>query len=348
VLNSDGTLRWSGTAGFTALSVIADLDIDGSPEVVTGQTAYRFDGTVYWSGGPGGNPAIGNFDDDPNPEIVVVGNDQVTLKEHDGTVKWGPVSMPPGGGNGPPVVADMDGDGEPEIGVGGYDWYVAFETDGTIKWMADIRDYSSRAAGSSAFDFDGDGAFEIVYSDERYHRIFKGNNGGVLFEAPGRSGTLREQPIILDVDNDGRVEIVFAVNNYTDPASNTGIEVYGNDECWPDARKIWNQHTYHITNINDDATVPPIETNNWEVFNNYRTQGPPEPCECDLNHDGACNILDWPFFIQDWGRINCGTPPGSGNPPNDCECDLNLDGSCNILDWPYFIEDWGRTDCPVP
>jgi hypothetical protein len=74
----------------------------------------------------------------------------------------------------------------------------------------------------------------------------------------------------------------------------------------------------------------------------------PDPCECDLNHDGACNILDWPFFIDDWGRTNCGTPPGSGNPPNDCECDLNADGSCNILDWPYFIEDWGRTDCPVP
>jgi hypothetical protein len=69
-------------------------------------------------------------------------------------------------------------------------------------------------------------------------------------------------------------------------------------------------------------------------------------CECDLNHDGACNILDWPYFIEDWGRTNCGTPPGSGNPPNNCECDMNVDGSCNILDWPYFIEDWGRTDCP--
>jgi hypothetical protein len=71
-----------------------------------------------------------------------------------------------------------------------------------------------------------------------------------------------------------------------------------------------------------------------------------EVCECDLSHDGSCNILDWPYFIEDWGRTTCGTPPGSGNLPNDCECDLNLDGSCNILDWPFFIEDWGRTDCP--
>jgi hypothetical protein len=72
-----------------------------------------------------------------------------------------------------------------------------------------------------------------------------------------------------------------------------------------------------------------------------------EPCECDLNFDGKCNILDWPFFIEDWGRTDCGTPPGSGNPPNDCECDLNFDGTCNILDWPFFIEDWGRTDCSM-
>ena len=35
-----------------------------------------------------------------------------------------------------------------------------------------------------------------------------------------------------------------------------------------------------------------------------------------------------------------------GGEADVCECDLNHDGACNILDWPYFIEDWGRTDCP--
>jgi len=69
-------------------------------------------------------------------------------------------------------------------------------------------------------------------------------------------------------------------------------------------------------------------------------------CECNLNTDHSCNILDYQLFIQDWGRTNCGTPPGTGNPPNDCECDLNQDGKCNILDYQIFIQDWGRTDCP--
>ena len=29
-----------------------------------------------------------------------------------------------------------------------------------------------------------------------------------------------------------------------------------------------------------------------------------------------------------------------------CECDLNHDGRCDMQDWLLFGEDWGRTDCP--
>jgi len=71
-----------------------------------------------------------------------------------------------------------------------------------------------------------------------------------------------------------------------------------------------------------------------------------EPCECDLNHDGRCDMQDWLKFGEDWGRTDCGTPTGSGNEPNDCECDLNADGKCDMQDWLMFGEDWGRTDCP--
>ena len=70
-------------------------------------------------------------------------------------------------------------------------------------------------------------------------------------------------------------------------------------------------------------------------------------CECDLNNDGTCDMQDWLLFGQDWGRADCGTPPGSGNPPNDCECDLNHDGTCDMQDWLMFGEDWGRADCPL-
>ena len=34
--------------------------------------------------------------------------------------------------------------------------------------------------------------------------------------------------------------------------------------------------------------------------------------------------------------------------PEPCECDLNTDGVCDMQDWLIFGEDWGRTDCTVP
>ncbi len=273
VLNNDGSLRWTGTAGSISHAAVANLDMSGHPEVLCGRSVYRYDGTVYWTGTHSGVPAVANFDRDAFPEVVIVGGDQISMWEHDGTLKWGPVPVPTTG-NGPPVIADFDGDGLPEIGVGGYDAYTVFEGNLAVKWTAEIRDHSSRAASSTAFDFDLDGAFEIVYSDELSHRIFRGSDGAVLFQVPGPSGTLTEHPAIADVDNDRHVELVFAVNNYAF-AGNTGIEVWGNDRCWPPARPIWNQHTYHITNIRDDAGVPQVEANNWESHNNYRTQAPP-------------------------------------------------------------------------
>jgi uncharacterized repeat protein (TIGR01451 family) len=276
VLRNDGTVYWTGTGGgASAYPVVANLDMTGHPEVVSGNTAYRYDGTIYWRGTHYGNPAIANLDDDRYPEVVFVGGDRISIWDHDGMLKWGPMPVP-GTGNGPPVIADMDGDGRPEIGVGGYDYYVAYEGDLSVKWMVDTRDYSSRATSSTAFDFDGDGAFEILYSDEHYHRILRGTDGAILFEVPGPSGTLLEHPFIVDVDNDGHAEMVAAVNNYA-WGVNTGIEVYGNDTCWPDARNIWNQHTYHITNVTDNAKVPQVEANNWETHNNYRTQSPGVP-----------------------------------------------------------------------
>jgi hypothetical protein len=85
----------------------------------------------------------------------------------------------------------------------------------------------------------------------------------------------------------------------------------------------------------------------WYIDHLRISKIPPEICWCDIKKDGKCNILDYQLFIQDWGKTNCGTPPGSGNPPNNCECDLRTDGKCNILDYQIFIEDWGKTNwCP--
>jgi uncharacterized repeat protein (TIGR01451 family) len=281
VLNNDGSLRWhgarqaQGNGGVGPFSLIADIDLDGHPEVVAGNTAYRYDGSEYWWNNNvlDGFNAIGNFDDDPYPEIVLVTNiyyGKVYLLEHTGEIKWGPVVIDEGRG-GPPTVADFDGDGKPEIGVAGLSRYVVIDTDGSIKWSSITQDASSNVTGSSVFDFDGDGNAEVVYNDEYNLRIYKGSNGQVLFSTPNTSGTLTEYPLIVDVDNDNRAEIVVGANNYYTGGGIFGIRVFEDaDDNWVNTRKIWNQHTYHITNVNDDGTIPRNEQNNWEIYNNYR------------------------------------------------------------------------------
>jgi alkaline phosphatase len=81
---------------------------------------------------------------------------------------------------------------------------------------------------------------------------------------------------------------------------------------------------------------------NTAIFNVVKEVGEIDICECDLNDDGNCDMLDWLVFGVDWGRTDCNEPD-----VEPCECDINSDGNCDMLDWLEFGVDWGRTDCPV-
>ena len=43
------------------------------------------------------------------------------------------------------------------------------------------------------------------------------------------------------------------------------------DDRWIPARRIWNQHTYHVTNVREDGTIPQFEPPSWQLLNTYRT-----------------------------------------------------------------------------
>ena len=317
----NGHLKWRGRDGrginsfMGPISIAADLDLDGIMEVIAGNTAYRADGTPEWTyqyGNEGtgcggwypcdGYNATGNFDDDPQGEVVTVREGNVYVWEHDGTLKamvalpWDNCSRNEGG---PPTVADFDGDGEPEIGVAGADFYSVIDLeccaslpicDATpqgnnactggpgIRWKVPNQDCSSRVTGSSVFDFDGDGAAEVIYNDERDFRIFSGLDGAILFDQPNHSHTRLEYPDIVDVDNDGNAEIVFIENGWGQTAENptTPIQVWGDsNDSWVPTRRIWNEHAYHITNITEGGLLPPGgEQPNWARYNNYRQNMP--------------------------------------------------------------------------
>ncbi len=231
VLNGlDGSVKWDGFevnnkdvgevgAGNNALlgpvSVVADIDLDGKPEVIAGNTAYDDQGREKWTytltfpnndkryrcsqaGVPcDGYPAVGNLDDDDEGEVVIIAAGRAFVLEHDGTQKhiidipWLDVNC---GNNpsslnesGPPTIADFDGDGRAEFATAGAYYYVVFDLDCQgnplpqecdsqfIRWKVRNLDCSSRSTGSSVFDFEGDGQAEVIYADQENFRIFRGS-----------------------------------------------------------------------------------------------------------------------------------------------------------------------------
>ncbi|MCP4079863.1 MAG: PASTA domain-containing protein, partial [Planctomycetaceae bacterium] len=278
VLNNEGKIKWTGKGSHgRGPSTVANLDLEGTPEIIAGNTAYRSDGTIYWqnTAAPNGFTAVGNFDDDPYPEIIIVSGN-VCMLEHTGEIKW-TITLQGGGYGGAPTIADYDNDGQPEIGVAGAKYYIVYEADGTQKWAKRIRDGSSHITGSSVFDFEGDGSAEVVYADERYLRIYRGSDGTELYRIAIGSHTAIEYPVIADIDNDNNAEIVVPGNR-----TRSGLTIIGDaNDTWVNTRKIWNQYGYHITNVNDDATIPQKEQNSWQTFNSYRQNQMTNPFGCN-------------------------------------------------------------------
>lgn len=281
ILDASGSVVGRGNAGqggtfYGTTSFAVDLDGDGQQEVVTGNAAYDIDGATLWSNGHSdGYVAVADMDADGEGEIVVVADGAVRLQETDGSVSWTqPIPGALSSFGGPPTIADFDGDGEPEIGVAANSTYSVFETDGTLLWQSPTQDISSGVTGSAVFDFEGDGVAEAIYADETRIWAFNGPDGSVKLESTDHTNwTVIEYPVIADVDGDDEAEIV--VPNGQNPSysfAQHGISVLGDaDHSWRSGRRIWNQHAYHITNVNDDGSIPRVADQNWRSYNNFRS-----------------------------------------------------------------------------
>jgi hypothetical protein len=298
-----GTLRFSGEGADATrgtndilgpISCVADLDLDGVQEIIAGRTVYRADGSILWNQTAAGDGFCAVADmvaTSPGPEVVLVANNYLwVLAGATGSELWsrrilGAVGA--FGGGGAPTVADFDADGRPEVGIASGASYGVYDLDCTapatpsgcadqgVLWATETEDSSSSSTGSSVFDFNGDGAAEVIYNDQFNFRIYDGRTGRVLFMEPSSSRTRTENPAIADVDSDGDVEIVFTSNaeatflrpRWTDP----GVEIWGDARGrWVGARRIWNQHAFHLTHVDERGHIASPETPSWTVFNAYR------------------------------------------------------------------------------
>lgn len=299
--DNDGTplqdKGWLGCNGEWCITAVADFNDDGRLDIVCGNKVYESDGNLLWenTSAPDGFVAVADMTLDGRPDVVSIsGGNARVLNGVDGTVVFGPVAIPGGGVGGAPTVADFDGDGRPEFAAAGRGNYAVYDLDcagdpvpvelcGTarndgILWSIPVQDLSSSVTGSSVFDFEGDGKAEVVYNDECHLYILSGEDGTELLKLENSSRTAAEYPLIVDVDADGNSEFVVPAND--DQIGRDGCETgthgliaFGDtNDKWVRTRRVWNQHTYHVTNVEASGAIPVQENDNWSAsgLNNYR------------------------------------------------------------------------------
>jgi hypothetical protein len=298
----DGTRTWpaAGTP-VHGIVAVADLDGNGSPEVISvagGAVTVRdgatgemrmgpggswHDGAVTIPGGGiGGAPTIADFDGDGMPEISTAGQGCYVVFDPDC------LSTPPRtGGDCTRPAEDPSSTCDDAPGA-------------LLRWARPTQDLSSSVTGSSVFDFQGDGVSEVIYNDECFLHIYDGRDGREILAMPrpNSSRTALEYPLVVDVDRDGNSEIVLPANNQSavsrdhcdvayaaalgvtipelpvDIRTGTfGVFALGDPmDRWVRTRPIWNQFTYHVTNVDDRGGIPMSEPDNWTApgLNNYR------------------------------------------------------------------------------
>lgn len=273
----------------------ADLDGDGKLEVIMGHEAFRADGSLYYKlpGFKPAHPQVANFDGSGQPEIFLTNPDGITILDHTGAIKFGPVRPtgdPPAANcwGKPAVVHDFDGDGKADIAsatCNNYSVYTVGATGLTPKWTNPMVQDISGLATATAFDFLGSGSAQAIYADETQVWAMDGKTGNPVFKAPRQSGTLIEYPVVADVDNDGSAEIVY-VSNFIGgmqmPGQHAITVLKDAQSRWIPARRIWNQYSYHVTNVREDGTIPKKQKNNWQNLNTFRTNS-------QISADGDCN-----------------------------------------------------------
>lgn len=264
---------------------VADFDKDGKPEVaVVDNLNHALSIWRYDAAQAGGFAVVRSpidINKDLSPSLCPAGS-------------WGNTH-----GGGPPTVADFNGDGTPDVAMAGGIGYAVLDgkklvdpaTPGgeAFLWIKQTSDCSSASTGSTVFDFDGDGKAEVVYSDQTRLRIYEGPTGNVLWETCNTTATLIENPVIADVDNDGHADVVVVSNAYSQASpliqcndgtanAQSGVRIFGDQAGdWVRTRRVWNEHAYHITNVEEDGSIPVKEAANYtqQGLNNFRQNKQP-------------------------------------------------------------------------
>lgn len=297
LFNNKGILIFDGGVGgcnsvnmanqcFGNHSIVGDFLDDVGLELAAGNKVFSFqisnyNGTVgnnanitmAEAGVEDGSTSMGDIDGDGKLDVIVLRNGINPAET--GLWVWNPRTgtiiahaFTEGSGGGVPFVGDIDGDCLPEIGMSYVNKIVFYKYDGTknlTKAFTKVTKDISGVIGMTMFDLNQDGRQEIIFRDEIQLFILDGPTGNIIFTYPVLSVTGTEHPIVVDVDHDGAADILVEGGSTTNDTTYVFCFESANLP-WAPARSVWNQAGYHITNVNDDLSIPRQPQNNAAFF----------------------------------------------------------------------------------
>lgn len=356
--------RWKfDCGGETQGAVVADIDGDGSYEVITyGLQSYQIhclnpDGSVKWTYTHDTYilpAAVFDVDGDGEKEIITVGNESyIRCLSASGTVKWsagtGDVTLY---GGVAVLVGDVDGDGNVEVLGGDADgkYYCLSGSDGSLKWS-----YTGPSATHcySAAMCKTEGETRILVMAGEWLACLDGEGtelwvvtsvGGVAVDGNGVS--------LWDVDEDGDPEVIAGFA--TDYGNVCIYSLDGTLEHQWDTGT--NKYTIPAWDIDEDGTVEillagaavscytPDGTLKWEAsIPGDVTRGCNDnPVLGDIDRDGY-----WEVLVGTYGTNECVAYEHDGT------LKWRFATGDNVADWvvlptPFDIDEDGSTEILVP
>lgn len=285
VYNYDTGALFKFDVEWSPSSIFFDSNNDGVQEVLARGQLHDINGAVLWSY-TGENPvwfsSVADIDNDKKPEVILSipsavlspEKSRIVALEHNGNIKW-VVELEATHGGGAQAISNFLGANDLGIVHAGYTAVTLYDKCGQLIWAVPNDDEWSGKLGVSAYDFNGDGIDEVIVQDNFKVRVLNGLNGEVLSTVANSTASLWEYPIVVDLEGDNNAELIVVSNNYDSRYSiNNGVTVFGaadNSKPWKNATRIWNQHSYHQTNISQDGKVPVVELPSWLNNNSYRS-----------------------------------------------------------------------------
>lgn len=337
--------------------VVYDLDNDGNMEIIKKYAVYDnyrdmrglnitvFDiyGNVlsgwpqmyYDFEGPDGKlygyseegmPAIGNFDDDSDLEIVVGGNrnqfddpsnpggtwhvrGRITVYNLNGSVLDGfPLNLTGFFCGQAPAIGDVNNDGDDEIVAAAKKLYVIDRYGNNCTgWPIEGEKFQS--ASPALADFDNDGFLEIVISklEDPLHTFIFDYQGNVLSGWPQTTSYIDIRgPVVGDVNGDGSPDVVTTAGNGVGDwcSEDGGVYAWNGDGSlingFPKVTDSDARSGATIADIDNDGKVEIIASSSWDFdFETMEAKHRSTIYIWELDSDFNEETLEWPMFHHD-------------------------------------------------